>query len=149
SRQRLGLPGEQEFAVAPLPVPVASSQYPVSSKGKSVPPELATGYWLLATVPSVRLFVDRAQAARSDFQVTRANAPTVAALCTRLEGLPLAIELAAAWARVLTPEQMLARLEQRFELLVRRGREVDPRHGSLRATLDWSYQALSPELQQF
>src|SRR5205814_902594 len=67
----------------------------------------------LLQFPSVQLFVDRAQAARPDFQVTRANAPAVAALCVQLEGLPLAIELAAAQARMLTPEQMRVRLEQR------------------------------------
>jgi tetratricopeptide (TPR) repeat protein len=93
--------------------------------------------------------VDRAQSVRPDFQLTRANAAAVAALCARLEGLPLALELATARAGVLTPAQMLARLEQRFELLVRRGRPADARHRSLRATLDWSYRLLSPELQRF
>src|SRR5205085_8249073 len=109
---------------------------------------LATGYWLLATVPSVALFVDRAQAVRPAFQMTARNAAAVADLCRQLEGLPLAIELAAARFGVLTPQQMLARLSERFELLVSRQRAVDPRHHSLRATLDWSYHLLSPGLQQ-
>ena len=98
---------------------------------------------------SVALFVDRAQAVRPDFQVTRSNAGAVAALCRRLEGIPLALELAAARAGVMTPTQMLARLDQRFELLVSRHRDVTPRHRSLRAALEWSDQLLSPDLQQF
>jgi non-specific serine/threonine protein kinase len=96
----------------------------------------------------VRLFVDRAQAVRPDFQVRSSNAAAVAALCRRLEGLPLALELAAARVGVLTPAQMLARLDKRFELLVRR-RAADARHRSLWAALDWSYQLLPPELQRF
>jgi tetratricopeptide (TPR) repeat protein len=96
----------------------------------------------------VQLFVDRAQGIRPDFQVTPTNAGAIAALCQRLEGLPLAIELAAARAGVLTPTQMLARLEQRFELLMSRQRTA-ARHRSLRAALDWSYHLLTPELQRF
>src|SRR5438045_802703 len=67
---------------------------------------------------SVQLFVDRIQAARPDFQLTPRNAETIGALCTRLEGLPLALELAAAWSSVLSPSQILERLERRFDLLV-------------------------------
>jgi predicted ATPase len=98
---------------------------------------------------SVQLFVDRAQAVRPDFQVTLANAAAVAAVCERLEGIPLAIELAAARALVITPAQMLARLEHRFELLTRRRQDTTPRHRSLRAALDWSFEMLAPELQRF
>ncbi len=130
SRQRLDLSGERELPVAPLPVPEG-----VVSGG--------------TTLPSVALFVDRAQAVKPDFQVTGRNATAIAALCRRLEGLPLALELAAARASVLTPVQMLARLERPFELLVGRQRQADARHRSLRATLDWSYQLLSPDLQRF
>jgi tetratricopeptide (TPR) repeat protein len=97
----------------------------------------------------VALFVDRAQAVRPDFQVTARNAAAVAALCQQLEGLPLAIELAAVRAGALTPQQILARLGERFELLVSRQRVADRRHHSLRAALDWSYQLLTPELQRF
>jgi predicted ATPase/DNA-binding SARP family transcriptional activator/Tfp pilus assembly protein PilF len=132
SRRRLGLPGEREFHLLPLPIPDESE----------LPEQLLR-------CDSVQLFVDRAQAARLDFQLTAENAATVAALCARLEGLPLALELAAARLRVLTPAQMLSRLEQRLDLLVSRDRTVDPRHLSLRATLDWSYQLLSPELQRY
>jgi predicted ATPase/DNA-binding SARP family transcriptional activator len=144
SRQRLDLPGERELPVAPLPVPeaVVSGVWPVVGGRATTPASLITN-------PSVQLFVDRAQAARPDFQVTAGNAPAIAALCARLEGLPLALELAAARIQVLTPAQMLVRLEQRFELLVGRQRQADARHRSLWTTLDWSYQLLSPDLQRF
>jgi predicted ATPase/DNA-binding SARP family transcriptional activator len=150
SRQSLGLPGEQELAVGPLPVPVPGARCPVPGLTVS-PPD--TGHWTLSTVPSVTLFVDRAQAVRPDFQLTAANAPGVARLCAALEGLPLAIELAAARIGALTPAQMLARLEERegalWAMLTSRRRLPDRRHRSLRAALDWSYHLLSPELQRF
>jgi len=96
---------------------------------------------------AVQLFVDRAQATRPDFQLTAANAGSVAELCRRLEGIPLAIELAAAWAQVLSPGQMVAQLQDRFQFLVSRRRAASERHRTLRAALDWSYQLLSPQLQ--
>ncbi len=132
SRHRLDIGGEREFPVPPLPVP--------SMPGA---PER------LATYPSVRLFVDRAQAARPDFQITRDNAATVAALCERLEGIPLAIELAAAWVGTLTVAQILARLEHRFDLLTSRRKDLSPRHRTLRAAIEWSYRLLPAELQRF
>jgi len=132
SRQRLGLEGEQEFPVAPLPTPSAPGT-----------PER------LLEFASVQLFVDRAQLTRPDFQVTARNAADVAALCDRLEGIPLAIELAAPWIQSLTPAQILSRIERRFDLLVSRRRDIGPRHVTLRAALEWSYRLLSPELQRF
>ncbi|HZP83625.1 MAG TPA: BTAD domain-containing putative transcriptional regulator [Chthonomonadaceae bacterium] len=132
SRHPLDLEGEQECVVMPLPIPEAPET-----------PER------LMEVASVALFVDRAQARQADFTVTAANAAAVAAVCGRLEGIPLAIELAAGWARTLTPAQMLAHLSQRFDLLVSRRKDVSPRHLSLRAALEWSYRLLSPELQRF
>jgi predicted ATPase/DNA-binding SARP family transcriptional activator/Tfp pilus assembly protein PilF len=132
SRQRLNLAGEYEFAVLPLPTP-----------RKSDTPERLLEY------ASVRLFVDRAQAARPDFQVTVGNAGAVATLCDRLEGIPLALELAGARASVLSPAQMLTRLDQRFDVLVSRQRGGSSRHRTLRSAIDWSYTLLSPELQRF
>jgi len=132
SRRRLDLSGEREFPVPPLPTP----------DGPRSPDRLIQ-------CESVHLFVDRAQAVRPDFQLTPGSAAAIAALCARLEGIPLALELAAARAWVLTPAQMLERLSQRFELLVSRQRDLLPRHRSLRATLDWSYELLTPELQRF
>jgi predicted ATPase/DNA-binding SARP family transcriptional activator len=167
SRQPLGLEGEREFPVGPLPVPVVSDQWSVVSPTKSKPspslPELAAGHWPLTTdlttdhwplatvasCPSVQLFIDRAQMVRPDFQLTPSNAAAVGALCRRLEGLPLAVELAAARVRALTPQQMLDRLSERFTLLASRRWDSEPRHQSLRASLDWSYQLLPPELQRF
>jgi hypothetical protein len=95
----------------------------------------------------VQLFVDRARATRPDFQVTPRNAAAVARLCERLEGIPLALELAAARAQMLTPSQMLMQLEARFDFLVSRRRDIAPRHRTLRAALDWSYELLRPELR--
>ncbi len=130
SRRRLSLPGEAERPLAPLP-----TSGPVDLEGMS-------------RVVGVALFIDRAQAARPDFQLTKGNREAVAALCARLDGVPLALELAAARASVLTPAQMLAQLSRRFELLVAR-RGTGRMHDSLRATLEWSFGLLSPPLQRF
>ncbi len=132
SRRRLDLTGERESLVAPLPVPSGDE----SPEG-------------LMHFASVQLFVDRAQAVRPDFQVTERNAKSVAALCYGLEGIPLALELAAARAQVMSPARMVAELEHRFDFLVSRKRDVDGRHRTLRAAMDWSYRLLSPELQRF
>jgi predicted ATPase/DNA-binding SARP family transcriptional activator len=132
SQERLGLPGEQELQVRPLPAPEEGS----------VPEEL-----LLS--PSVQLFVDRAQAARPEFQVTSRNALAISRLCAALEGLPLALELAAARVQVLSPGQMLSRLDRRFELLNSHRQAADVRHRSLQAALDWSYSLLSEERRRF
>jgi non-specific serine/threonine protein kinase len=99
--------------------------------------------------PSIQLLVDRAQSVAPDFQVTPGTAGAVAELCRRLEGVPLALELAAARVAVMTPAHIVARLDQSLDLLVRQRRDVSPRHRSLRATLDWSYQLLEPSLQRF
>uniref|UniRef100_UPI003753DF3E AfsR/SARP family transcriptional regulator n=1 Tax=Armatimonas sp. TaxID=1872638 RepID=UPI003753DF3E len=132
SRQLLGLPGEVEFTVSPLATP----------NGSDTPERLGL-------FESVRLFVDRAQAAKPDFRITNSNAPAVAELCDRLEGIPLAIELAAARALVLSPSQMLAQLGNRFEFLVSRKRGLKERHRTLRAAIDWSYRLLTPDVQRF
>jgi predicted ATPase/DNA-binding SARP family transcriptional activator len=135
SRQQLGIGGEQVFPVPPLQVPSA--------------PEGPNG---LMEYAGVRLFVDRAQHVRPDFQVTAHNAADVAALCCRLEGMPLALELTAAWAQMLTPAQMVERLcdaATAAVLLVNRDRNASPRHRSLHAAIAWSYDLLSPELRRF
>lgn len=130
SREALGVPGEREYPLRVLATPMRGGA-----------PER------LLEFPSVLLFTDRAQAVRPDFRLTERNVEAVAALCERLEGLPLAIELAAAWARVLTPQQILARTKSRFELLASRGADVDDRHRSLQASLEWSYLLLAPAQQ--
>lgn len=135
SRQPLNLEGERDFTLLPLPVP---------------PPQDAdAGIEALQTFASVQLFVDRAQSVLSTFRLTEHNASAVAMLCTCAEGIPLAIELVAGWARTLTPAQMLTRWEHRFHFLVSRRKDIPPRHLSLRAAVEWSYRLLSPELQQF
>jgi predicted ATPase/DNA-binding SARP family transcriptional activator len=132
SRQRLELGGEQEFPVSPLPIPAKT----------------AVAQQLLES-PAVQLYIDRARSARSDFRLTDENAAAVADLCLRLEGIPLAIELAAAWASVLTPAQILARLEKRFEILESRRKDISPRHRSLRTAIEGSYEQLPPDLRRF
>jgi len=151
SRRSLRLMGEREFPVRPLPTPDRSSGVlGYWSDGHNIPtlhysltPERLMSY------PSVQLFVDRAQAVRPDFQVTARNAGEVAALCQRLEGLPLAIELAAARTWGLTPAQMLERLNRRLDLLVNRRAGKDIRHRSLHAAIEWSYRLLPPPLRRF
>ncbi len=133
SRETLSLDGERELCVEPLATP----------NGDVAAPEALMEY------SGVALFVDRSQAARADFQVTAHNAKTVARLCDRLEGLPLAIELCAARAQVLTPAQMLAQLDDRFTFLVSRKRDAVNRHRTLRAAIEWSCRLLPPEAQRF
>jgi predicted ATPase/serine/threonine protein kinase len=89
-----------------------------------------------------RLFVERTRSIRQEFAVTSRNAASIESLCRQLEGLPLAVELAAARMRVLTPAQMLERLGHRLSLLATRQSDVPSRHGTLRATIDWSYELL-------
>jgi predicted ATPase/DNA-binding SARP family transcriptional activator len=132
SRRRLSLSGEREFPVCPLPVPTQT----VSAEQ-------------LCLCPSVQLFVDRAQAVRPDFALRKENAAAVADVCRRLEGLPLALELAAARAAVLTPTQILEHLERRFDFLVGQHRDTPARHRTLRAAIEGSYRLLSPDQQRF
>jgi tetratricopeptide (TPR) repeat protein len=101
----------------------------------------------IADSDAVRLFVDRARAIQPGFAVTEANAADLLEICRRLDGIPLAIELAAAQARLLSIRQIRDRLEDRLSLLTGRGRAV-PRHQTLRATLQWSYDLLTPDEQR-
>lgn len=99
----------------------------------------------LADTESSQLFVERARAANASFKLTDANAGTIARICRRLDGIPLAIELAAARIKLLTPEQLATRLDDRFRLLVGGSRTALPRQQTLRALIDWSYDLLSAE----
>ncbi|HZP82590.1 MAG TPA: tetratricopeptide repeat protein [Chthonomonadaceae bacterium] len=145
SRRRLNLGGEQEVLLSPLPTPSASVG--CDTEAGTLPARALTPE-ALQTCPSVQLFVDRAQAARADFQLTASQAAPIAELCERLEGVPLALELAAARIQVLPPAQMLRQLDRRLDLLVSRRRDLPERHRTLRATLDWSYALLAPDLRR-
>src|SRR5439155_19395549 len=99
----------------------------------------------LLRVESVALFVSRARAARPTFTLTRENAPAVAGICKTLDGLPLALELAAARVAVLPPAALLERLDDRFRLLTGGPRDAPARHQALRTAIDWSYDLLEPD----
>lgn len=99
----------------------------------------------LASAESTQLFVERARAVNAKFTLTDANAPAIAQICRRLDGIPLAIELAAARIKLLTPEQLAARLDDRFRLLVGGSRSALPRQQTLRALIDWSYDLLAAD----
>ena len=128
SREPLGLTGEIGWRVPSLLVPDPQHLAPL--------PELRQN-------PSVQLFAERAASARAHFVLTERNAPAVAQICQRLDGIPLALELGAARMEALTAEQLAARLDQRFRLLTGGSRVTLPRQQTLRATLDWSYDLLS------
>ena len=128
SRIVLRLSGEHEFPVPPLPVP------PIGAGGDAAEVQRCA---------SVRLFVQRAQAASAGFELTSGNAAAVAEICRRLDGLPLAIELAAARVRLLPPQALLARLDDRMGLLTGGARDLPERQQTLRNTLDWSFDLLS------
>src|SRR5271168_1022361 len=133
SRAALHVYGEQEFPVPPLALPDSRSM-----------PSVET----LSNCPAVALFVQRAVAAKADFELNRENAPAVAEICARLDGLPLAIELAAARVKVLSPSSMLTRLESRLQLLTGGARDLPQRQQTLRAAMDWSYDLLSAAEQK-
>lgn len=149
SRVRVPIAGEREFPVLPLPAPAPFSlpfAVPIGRAGDSAETANAL-HKMVQESPSVALFVDRAQLARPDFQLTSKNAAAVVELVTRLEGIPLAVELAAARALVITPQQMLSQLSRRLDMTARQ--EAESRHHSLRGMLRWSYDLLSERLQRF
>jgi predicted ATPase len=133
SRMALRVKAEHEFTVPPLALPDPKHL-----------PELGA----LSQYEAVALFIARAQAVKPDFQVTNANAPAVAEICARLDGLPLAIELAAARIKLLPPQALLARLGQRLEVLTSGSRDAPARQQTLRNTITWSYHLLDATEQQ-
>ena len=132
SREGLNIAGETTYRIPSLSMPDLK---------QSATPESLSHY------EAVRLFIERAQAAQPSFSVTNANAPAVAQICHRLDGIPYAIELAAAKVRALSAEQINARLDNRFRLLTGGSRTALPRQQTLRAMIDWSYDLLSAEEQ--
>ena len=133
SRTPLRLRGEHELPVPPLPVPRR---------------EDAADVVALARNASVSLFAERARAVRRDFRLTAASAPAVAEICRSLDGLPLALELAAARCNVLAPEELLARLERRLDVLTGGPRDLPTRQQTLRAAIDWSHDLLDPPARE-
>jgi predicted ATPase/class 3 adenylate cyclase len=133
SRIALRISGEQEYPVLPLPLPPAGADIRAEA---------------VVTNEAVRLFVDRARSVRPDFTLDDENAGTVAEIVARLDGLPLAIELAAARSRLLSPAAMLPRLERRLELLAGGMRDLPERQQTLRGAIAWSHDLLEPPEQR-
>jgi predicted ATPase/DNA-binding XRE family transcriptional regulator len=133
SRERLRIGDEREFPVDPLPLPSERTPVPI---------------WALSENPAVRLFVERAAAIDPTFALDDENAGSVAEIVRQLDGLPLAIELAAARVRILPPPALLARLAKRLPLLVGGNRDAPARQQTLRDTIAWSHQLLTPAEQE-
>jgi predicted ATPase/tetratricopeptide (TPR) repeat protein/tRNA A-37 threonylcarbamoyl transferase component Bud32 len=133
SRAALHIYGEQEFQVPPLTLPDPRSLGPVES---------------LSQYPALALFVQRARAVKPDFALGEENAAAVVGICSRLDGLPLAIELAAARVKLLTPAAILGRMESRLRLLTGGARDLPERQQTLRRAMDWSYELLTGEEQK-
>ncbi|HEX6758300.1 MAG TPA: tetratricopeptide repeat protein [Propionibacteriaceae bacterium] len=127
SREKLHVYGEYEHPVPPLALPDMTKS-----------PTLA----VLSQCEAVALFIQRAEAANPKFQITEATAPAVAEICVRLDGLPLAIELAAARSKLLTPQAILERLSSRLKALTGGARDLPPRQQTIRGAIDWSYDLL-------
>jgi predicted ATPase len=129
SREALRIYGEQEYSVPPLMLP---------------DPESIETQRGLPKYEAVDLFCQRASAVKPDFVLSEENAPSISEICVRLDGLPLAIELAAARSKLLSPESMCARLESRLLTSTGGARDLPPRQQTLRAAVDWSYELLNP-----
>ena len=134
SRAALHVRWEHEFPVTPLAVP---------------DPKHLLDTEELAQYPAVAFFLQSAQAIKPDFQLTEMNAPVVAEICMRLDGLPLAIELAASRVKILPPNALLTRLGHRLQVLTSGAQDAPTRQQTLRNTLKWSYDLLQPDEQQF
>jgi predicted ATPase/DNA-binding CsgD family transcriptional regulator len=130
SREALRVYGEQEYMVAPLAIPDTKRHT-----------ELPT----LSENEAVKLFVQRAKAARHDFELTEENAAAIAEICVQLDGLPLAIELAAARVKMFSPQALLARLDNRLQMLAAPIRDLPERQRALRRAIDWSYNLLTDD----
>jgi predicted ATPase/class 3 adenylate cyclase len=130
SREILRVYGEHDYPVPPLGLPAKTRRQTIA---------------VLSQYEAVRLFIERAKAAKPGFDITEENAPAIAEICTRLDGLPLAIELAAARSRMLPPNAMLERLNGRLKLLTGGARNLPARQQTLRGAVDWSYDLLTDD----
>lgn len=136
SRAALRIRGEHEWVVSPLALP------PTLDSGRRAAEDPTAYAARITQYASVELFIQRATAVKPDFQINNANAPAVAEICYRLDGLPLAIELAAARIRLMPPQTMLNRLDSRLKLLTGGARDLPERHQTLRAAIEWSHDLL-------
>ena len=130
SREALGVDGEVTYRVPSLELPDLHHLPPPAT---------------LVDYEGIRLFAERAALSQPGFAVTAGNAASVTQICHRLDGIPLAIEFAAARVKVLSADQIAARLDDRFRLLTAGAKKTLPRHQTLRATMDWSYDLLSAQ----
>ena len=148
SRTALRVSGEQEFPVPGLPAPLDPTRLSELDR-LNLPRELRTvTAATLDTFESAQLFVTRARAVRPGFELTDANAPAVARVCARLHGMPLAIELAAARVKILSPDQIAARLDAHLGLLTSGSRDLPERQQTLRGAIAWSYDLLDPPVRR-
>lgn len=137
SREVLHLRAEQQFVALPLALPALPQRTPLQQIDSAA----------LEENPAMQLFLQRAQAVQPNFHLTPDNAATIAEICHRLEGIPLAIELAAPRLKLLSPQALLARLERRLQVLIGGARDLPERQRTMRATIAWSYELLSPAEQ--
>jgi len=133
SREGLGIEGERLFALRSLGLPA---------------PDAGRDLTAVEGSEAVKLFIDRARLVLPDFALTTENAAAIAEICRRLDGIPLALELAAARVKILSVDQIIARLDDRFRLLTGGSRTALPRHQTLQAAIQWSYDQLSPDEQR-
>jgi predicted ATPase len=133
SQGTLRLRGEREYAVPPLSLPDAGDVSDLDA---------------LRASPAIGLFVERAQESRADFELNEENAEAVVEICRQLDGIPLAIELAAARIKLLPPQALRSRLQRRLDLLTGGGAELPERQRTLRGAIDWSYELLTPTEQE-
>lgn len=138
SRELLKISGEVEFAVSPLSVPDLKEDNPLADQFR----------FIVSQSSAVQLFVERAHAIKPGFSLTKENAAAVAGICTKLDGIPLAIELAAARSKVLSPREMLPHLNRSLGFLTDGNRDLPERHRRLHATIDWSYGLLESDEKQ-
>ncbi len=141
SQHRLPVPGEISLTIPPLPAPDDATRARLS-RGELTTAALESDW------PSIALFLDRARETLPDFQINAKNALTIANLTARLEGVPLAIELAASRVQILSPKQILDSLSRTFDVLVSRRQSSMSRHRSLQASMEWSYRLLSEPVRQ-
>lgn len=146
TRQPLGVYGELVWEVGPLAAPDVTELSSKALGAGATIPQRGVEHWL--AYDAVRLYSDRATRTDRAFQLTTRNAPAVARVCEIANGVPLIIELAAAWSGTLTPDQIAARLDRPLDMLVDRGGALGARHSGAAAAAEWSFRLLTPDLQR-